>query len=120
MKIRRSGLKDLVVVETRTGEGAYGPINAAPRAVACSVDETRRLVRDATGDETVSEATLLLHPRTHVIEGVLTRTVVATVDPLEVFTPESPVTVNGRASRVLSAKHLKVRNSILAVEVTCA
>lgn len=118
MKIRRSMLKQTVVVRTRTGEGAYGPVDQEPRTVACMIDETRRLVRDASGDETVSEATLTLHPRTRVLDddGHL----VATVDPLEVFTPESPVEINGRVSRVLSAKATTIRSSTMAVEVTCA
>lgn len=118
MKVRRSGLKDTVVVETREGEGAYGPINADPVTVRCNVDETRRLVRDASGDETVSEASLLLHPRSHVVDDEGQR--IDTVDPLQVFTPESPVTVNGRTTRVLTAKTLSVRSSVMAVEVTCA
>lgn len=118
MKIRRSLMKQLVTVATRTGEGAYGPIDAEPRTVECMVDETRRLVRDANGDETTSEATLTLHPVTRVLDD--THHAIDWVDPLEVFTPESPVTINGRTSRVLSVKATKVRSSTLSVEVTCA
>ncbi|GAW50611.1 MULTISPECIES: hypothetical protein [unclassified Nocardioides] len=118
MKVRRSALKDTVVVATHTGEGAYGPVDGTPVTVRCLVDETRRLVRDASGDEAVSESTLLLHPRTQVVDG--DGRVVALVDPMTVFTPESPVTISGRKSRVLSAKQTKIRNSVLSVEVTCA
>lgn len=118
MKVRRSLLKDTVTVATRTGEGAYGPITAAAVEVVCQIDETRRLVRDSNGDEAVSEATLTLHPRTRVLDAE--GQIVDTVDPLEVFTPESPVTIGGRASRVLSVKVTKVRSSVLGVEVTCA
>lgn len=117
MKIRRSQLKDTVAVATRTGEGAYGPVDAELRTVRCTIDERRRLVRDASGDETVSESTLLLHPHTAVYEdGVF----VALVDPMAVFLPESPVTIGDRVSRVLAAKEHKVRSSVIVVEVTCA
>lgn len=118
MKIRRSLMQQLVIVTTRTGDGAYGPAYDDPRQVECMIDETRRLVRDSAGDETVSEATLTLHPVTRVLDD--THHVVDHVDPLEVFTPESPVTINGRSSRVLSAKANVVRSSVVSVEVTCA
>lgn len=113
MKIRRSLLKDQVEVATYAGEGAYGPVTADSVTVWCSVDESRRLVRDANGDETTSEATLTLHPRTRTTAGQI-------VDPLKVFIPESQVTINGRSSRVLAVKPLTVRSSTVAVEVTCA
>lgn len=118
MKIRRSMLKDQVTVETYNGEGAYGPILAAARTVWCNVDETRRLVRDANGDETVSEATLHLHPRTRTVpaEGQVQET----VDPLEVFTPESAVVIRGRATRVITCKPHTLRGTTAMVEVTCA
>ena len=64
MKIRRSFLKDSVVVQTRTSEGSYGDTFADPVTVPCLIDETRRVVRDASGQETVSEAQLQLHPNT--------------------------------------------------------
>lgn len=117
MKVRRSLLKDQVTVTTRTGEGAYGPIHAAAQIVLCNIDETRRLVRDAAGDEQVSEATLILHPTTRVLNGA--GVVVGTVDPLAAFTPESPVTIRDRATRVLAAKPHTLRGRTVAVEVTC-
>lgn len=118
MKIRRSLLKDEVTVATYTGEGAYGPVTADPITVWCNVDETRRLVRDANGDEAVSEATLHLHPQTRTVPAP--DTVQVTIDPLAVFTPESPVTIRGRVSRVLAAKPHTVRGRVVMVEVTCA
>lgn len=117
MKVRRSLLKDQVEVTTRTGEGAYGPIFADPVTVWCDVDETRRLVRAAEGDETVSEATLTLHPQTRTVPAEGAATV---VDPLQVFTPESPVVVRGRQSTVLAAKPHTMRGRTVAVEVTCS
>lgn len=118
MKVRRSALKDRVIVETYDGEGGTGPVYAPARTVRCEVDETRRLVRDSNGDETVSEATLVLHPRTRITvddDGI-----VGTVDPLDLFRPESTVTINGRASRVLAAKARTMRGYTVAIEVTCA
>jgi len=118
MKTRRALLKDTVTVSTRTGEGAYGPTYADPQTIRCAIDETRRLVRDTAGDQAVSEATLTLHPASDVLDPA--GQVVGRVDPLAVFTPESPVTIEGRASRVLTVKRHKVRGAVYAVEVTCA
>jgi hypothetical protein len=118
VKVRRSVLKDQATVSTYAGEGAYGPIVADPRTVWCNVDETRRLVRDANGDEAVSEATLHLHPQTRTVPAE--DTVQVTLDPLAVFTPESPVTIRGRDSRVLAAKPHTIRGKVVMVEVTCA
>lgn len=118
MKVRRSILKDQVAVSTYSGEGAYGPVVADPRTVWCNVDETRRLVRDANGDETVAEATLHLHPQTRTVP--VEDAVQLTLDPLTVFTPESPVEIRGRLSRVLATKPHTVRGKVVMVEVTCA
>ncbi len=110
-------LKDQVSVTTRTGEGAYGPTFAATLIVLCNVDETRRLVRDSAGDEAVSEATLLLHPSTRVVDAL--GAVIGAVDPLTAFTPESPVTIRGRTTTVLAAKPHTMRGQTVGVEVTC-
>ena len=117
MKVRRSLLKDRVVVQTRTAGGSYGDTLADPVTVPCLVDETRRMVRDTSGQQVVSEATLTLHPSSEVIpaEGAPTK-----ADPMELFTQGSEVEINGRASEVLAAKELRVRANTFAVEVTCA
>jgi len=115
MKVRRSLLKDTVNVRTRTGEGSYGDTWATAVDVPCFVDTTRKLVRDGTGQETVSELTLTLHPRTYATAGGV-RT---TVDPMELFSAESEVIVDGRTSRVISTKQAKLRGYVVAVEVTC-
>lgn len=117
MKVRRSALKDSVVVRTRTGEGSYGDSFAAAVTVPCLIDETRRLVRDPYGKETVSEATLVLHPRT---KATAVDTSVTTVDPMDVFTAESEIVIEGRMSHVITAKRSKLRGYTVAVEVTCA
>lgn len=100
MKVRRSLLKDTVSVETYSGESAYGPIYAAAVTVRCNIDATRRLVRNAVGDEAVSEAVLFVHP-----------------DDESRFTAETRVTVNSRTSSVLQVKPLTYRGYTMAVEV---
>lgn len=117
MKIRRSGLKDSVVVRTRTAEGSYGDTFSDPVSVPCIVDETRRVVRDTSGQQVVSEASLQLHPRSRATaeDGTVTE-----ADPAELFAPESEVTIFGRESRVLAIKRLRMRGYTYAVEVTCA
>lgn len=119
MRVRRSLLKDRVTVSTYSGEGAYGAVVAEPVEVFCNIDETRRLVRDATGDETVSEATLTLHPRTRTVPtgGPAGQ---RTIDPAIVFTPESPVTIRGRDTKVITTKVHTMRGQTVMVEVTCA
>lgn len=117
MKVRRSLLKDKVVVQTRSGGGSYGDTLADPVDVPCLIDETRRMVRDASGQQVVSEATLTLHPLSDVMAQDGTA---SGHDPMTIFTQGSEVEINGRASEVLAAKELKVRGSVFAVEVTCA
>lgn len=103
MKVRRSLLKDTVSVTTYAGDGAYGPVYAAAVNVRCNVDATRRLVRNANGDEAVSEATLAVHP-----------------DDAAVFTPESAVTIDGRASRVLASSPQTFRGGTVYLKVVCS
>lgn len=118
MKVRRSLLKDTVTAATYTGDGPYGPVYDTLVTVRCGIDETRRLVRDSAGDERVSEATLTLHPSTQTTDTTIPGQTI-TVDPVEVFTPETLVTIAGRDSRVLSARTLTRRGMPYAVEVTC-
>ena len=112
MKIRRSLLKDLVVVETYTGEGAYGPNFATPVTVKVNVDQTRRLVRNSAGDEVVSESTLAVHPAPRdEATGLL-------LDAGTLFAPESRVTIDGRVARVIGVKSNTVRGRIVFLKVT--
>ena len=112
MKIRRSLLKDLVSVETYSGDGAYGPIFEAPVTVKVNVDQTRRLVRNTAGDEVVSEATLAAHPAPRdEATGV-------SLDAVALFAPESAVTIAGRAAKVISVKPNTVRGRIVFLKVT--
>ena len=102
-RIRRSLLKDTVPVETYSGQGAYGPVYAGSVAVRCNVDDTRRLVRDASGVEVLSEATLYVRP-----------------EDAALFTPESRLTIAGRASRVITVSPQVVRGYVSWLKVTCA
>ena len=112
MRVRRSALKDTVTVQTRTGGGSYGDTLSDPVDVPCFVDETRRMVRDAGGQQVVSEATLTLHPRTRVGDTVH--------NPMDLFSEGSEVLINGRSSEVLAAKETKLRSQVVAIEVVCA
>ena len=103
MKVRRSLLKDTVTVESYIGEGPYGPVYADPIRVKVNLDQTRRLVRTAAGDEAVSEATLQVHP-----------------NDADLFTVESLLGFDGRKSRVMNAKTQAFRGGTVFVEVTCA
>lgn len=117
MKVRRSILKDSVVVQTRSGGGSYGDTLADPVTVPCLIEETRRMVRDASGQQVVSEATLTLHPHSRVTPEEGSPTI---ANPMDLFTQGSEITINDRTSEVLAAKELKLRGSVFAVEVTCA
>ena len=112
MKIRRSLLKDLVAVETYSGDGAYGPNFDAPVTVKVNVDQTRRLVRNTAGDEVVSEATLAAHPAPRdEATGLL-------LDAQALFVPESRVTISGRAAKVIGVKANTVRGRVVFLKVT--
>ena len=95
-------LKDAVAVETYGGDSAYGPVYAASRTVPCNIENARRLVRTVNGDEAVSEATLYVHPY-----------------DAAAFTPESLVTIDGRASRILTTSTQTFRGYTSYLKVTC-
>lgn len=48
-----------VTVETYAGSGAYGDVYDEPVSRRCAIDDTRRLVRSADGQEVVSETTII-------------------------------------------------------------
>lgn len=77
-----SGIEEFYVhtatVETFTGAGAFGDTYASPQTIACYADDTRKLVRDSTGEQVVSETTLYTYPQ---FGGL--------------FTPETKVTLAG-------------------------
>jgi hypothetical protein len=92
-----------VAVETWTGEGSYGPVYAASVNKTCNVDSTRRLVRNANGEEVVSELTLHVAPADEAA-----------------FLPESRVTVAGRVSTVLAASPKQFKGQVVYVKVACS
>ena len=102
MKIRRAFLKDTVTVETYVGQTAYGPKYAAALTVPCHIDVKRRLVRNANGVETVSSATLLVHP-----------------DDVAAFAAESRLTLSGAQSTVILTHPQTVRGQMSHAEVDC-
>lgn len=103
MKIRRSLLKDTVTVETYLGEGAYGPVYDSPVVVHWAYEAKRRLVRDANGDEAVSEGAGQAHP-----------------DDAARFTPESRLMIDGRYSTVLTTSTATYRGRPSYLTVTCS
>lgn len=112
MKLRRSLLRDQVTVATYDGEGAYGVSYAAERTMRCNVSAGRKLVRNAAGDETVAEATIVLQPAARDIATD------ELVDTAAAFAPESRVTVAGRTSQVIGVKPHTERGKTVFVEVT--
>lgn len=58
--IPRFLLRHTVQVEPLVGEGPFGPLFGSPVTVRCFRDDKRRLVRDASGTEVVSETTLYM------------------------------------------------------------
>jgi hypothetical protein len=95
--------RDSAAVETYSGDSAYGPIYAASVTVLCKVSMMRQLVRNAAGDEVVSEMTLYVFP----------------ADEAK-FTPESRVTFSSRISTVLSVAPQTARGVTVVVKVTCS
>lgn len=72
-------------VRTYEGSGPFGDTYADPTTVPCFIDNTRRLVRDQSGREVTSEATIT-GPITHGHR----------------FTPESVTTIDGHERTVLT------------------
>lgn len=103
MKVRRSLLKSVALVETYAGDGAYGPVYAPAVSVPCAVDSRHRLVRNGNGDEVMAETVVIVHP-----------------EDASSFTPESRLTIDGRASTVISVGPLALRGSTSHIEVTCS
>jgi hypothetical protein len=91
-----------VAVETRTGEGAYGPVYAASANKTCYVVPIRRLVRNANGEEEVSEMTIHAAPADETA-----------------FTPGTRLTVATRISTVITASAKNIRGLVIDVEVSC-
>lgn len=78
-----------VTVETFTGQGAAGPVYAAPVTVAGYLDGKTILVRSQDGEQVVSGAQFYC----------------ALADGAK-FTPDSRVTAGGRAAQVITVNSL--------------
>jgi len=91
-----------VGIETKTGNGSYGPLYAASVNVTCVVSTTRRMVRNADGVEVVSERTL----------GV------PASDEAR-FTPGSRVTIGTLISTVIAVSPKEYKGQVVHVEVAC-
>jgi len=98
---------DTVAVETYSGETAFGPAYESERIFDCRAQADRKLVRNGSGDEVVSEVTLYLPTS---LPGELAA--------VEVFATESRVTVNGRQSQVVNVQAHRGRGAPVYVEVT--
>jgi hypothetical protein len=75
-----------VELKTLTGGGTYGDHFAAPVTKKAFVNDGRKLVRDSTGTEVVSETTLY-----------------GPIGDVDDYKPGSEVTVNGRTAFVITA-----------------
>jgi hypothetical protein len=111
MIIPRTWFVEQVTVATKTGDGAYGSVLATPVTVLGNVDSRAVLVRNSAGAEVLAQQVLRFPPAASTTTGTV-------VDPLAVFTPDSEVTVNGRAALVLTVKPFTIRGAVGYVEVT--
>lgn len=78
-----------VTVETYKGDGAYGPVYAAPVSLACFMDDSAKWQKHNDGDEVVSGTTVYAPP-----------------ESASVLTARSRVTVAGRVARVITVNAL--------------
>lgn len=109
MRLTRAHLTEPVTVRRLTGEGAYGPVLAAPVGTRCYLQAGRKLVRSRNGDEVVSEITLFVAPETD-----------EALDLEVLFAPESHVAVRGREARVVESKPHLYRGRLVYLEVLLA
>lgn len=98
---------DVAAVETYLGETSRGPLLEPERVFDCRAEAARKLVRNAAGDEVVSEVTLFLPAQ---MPGDLSA--------VNVFCTESVVTVQGRQSSVISVRTHRGLAGPVYVEVT--
>lgn len=110
MRLRAGWFRDPVVVATATGAGAYGTTLAEPITVYGDVSGDASMVRNAVGVEVLSQQSMRFPPAAATDTG-------RTVDPLQVFTPESEVTVRGQTALVVRVKPHTVRGAVVYVTV---
>jgi len=95
-----------VTVQPYDGDSGNGPDFLPPVSTFCFLDASRKLVTNASGDEVVSETTLLLDPETD-----------PALDLPALFVPESKVTIRGRDSRVITAHPVIDRGDLAYLDV---
>lgn len=100
MKIPQKWWVEPVIVQTYLGTNANGPNLAAEQNVFGNIQSATKLVIKADGVEVNSEMTLRFPPSA---DGI--------------FTPQSLVTVQGRAAIVLVVKPHAVRGQLVYIEV---
>ncbi|SOD72723.1 hypothetical protein SAMN05892883_2073 [Jatrophihabitans sp. GAS493] len=101
MSVLDDFLRQALQVQTKTGDGARGPNYADPMAISFVVEDGRRMVRSANGDNVISETTLYTEPANAAacVAGSL-------------------VAVNGRVATVIIAKrHLVGDDDVDHLEV---
>ena len=52
--------QDSVTIESYLGDTAYGPNYGPPEVIKCFLDDARKFVRDANGEQVVSETTIYI------------------------------------------------------------
>ena len=100
--ISRRLMRDSITFAPFLGEGAYGPVYDDPVILLGKVSMTRQLVRNANGEEVVSEMTVYLHPA-----------------DAAAITPESRATFDGRAATVLGVSQQARPGETTQAKVTC-
>lgn len=110
MKLRRALLGERVTVESFEGSGAYGSSYQGPVVVACAVNASRSLTRDADGKEVVAAVRLFCQPEQRDAAG-------EPVQAAVLFAPESRVTYLGRQYVVDSSVPHTFRGKAVHVEV---
>ena len=100
--IPRRLLQDPVTFEPYEGDGAFGPVYGTAVTVLGKVSMTRQLVRDAQGDEVVSEMTIYLDPA-----------------DAAAFTADAHVSVDGYESRVISSAEQARPGEPVLTKVMC-
>ena len=98
----RSLRRDSITVAAYSGEGGDGTLYESPVTVLGKVSYMRQQVRDAAGEETVSEVTAYVHP-----------------DDAAPFVPDSRVTVAGYITYVITAGPQGRPGEAVQVKVTC-
>lgn len=96
-------MRHTVTVLDYQGEGGVGPILGPPVEVKCWIDDKRRIVRNASGEQVVAESTFVAPPGTAVKAG-------------------DRVVINGRATEAIAVSVFDSRGLAAPdnVEVACA